>query len=77
MMLTDRNKIQPGCYVKIVNGLFSGFYATITNKSYGDELEINYFQKQYGKWILKDGDLDSCDVSHDFGEGISRRLFYI
>ena len=42
-MLTDRNKIQPGCYVKIVNGLFSGFYATAIDKSYGDEWEINYF----------------------------------
>ena len=31
----------------------------VTNKSYGDEQEINYFQKQYGKWTLKDGDLDS------------------
>ena len=28
----------------------------------GDEWEINYFQKQYGKWTLKDGDLDSCDA---------------
>ena len=22
----------------------------------------NYFQKQYGKWTLKDGDLDSRDA---------------
>ena len=62
MTSTDRNKIQPGCYVKMVNGSFSGFYATFTNKSYGDEWEINYFQKQYGKWTLKDGDLDSRDA---------------
>ena len=39
--------------------LFSGFYATVTIKSYLDEWEINYFQKQYGKWTIKDGDLDS------------------
>ena len=37
-------------------------YATVTNKSYGDEWEINYFQKQYGKWTLKDGKLDSRDA---------------
>ena len=48
--------------MKIVNGSFSGFYVTFTNKSYGDEWEINYFQKQYGKWTLKDGDLDSRDA---------------
>ena len=60
MTLTDWNEIQPGCYAKVVNVLFSGFYATVTNKSYLDEWEINYFQKQYGKWTIKDGDLDSC-----------------
>ena len=62
MALTDRNEIQPGCYVKIVTGSFSSFYATVTNNPYGDEWEINYFQKQYGKWTLKDGDLDSHDA---------------
>ena len=44
MTSTDRNEIQPGCYVKIVSGSFSGFYATVTNKSYGDE---------WGKIIFK------------------------
>ena len=34
----------------------------VTNKLYGDEWEINYFQKQYGKWTLKDGDLHSRDA---------------
>ena len=48
--------------MKIVNVSFSGFYATVTNKSYGNEWEINYFQKQYGKRTLKDGDLDSCNA---------------
>ena len=62
MMSTDQNEIKPGCYVKLINGSFSGFYATVTNKSYGDEWEINYFQKHYRKWTLKDGDLDSGDA---------------
>ena len=43
----------------MVNGLFSDFYATVVNHSCGDKLEINYFQKQHGKWVLKDDDLDS------------------
>ena len=48
--------------MKIVKGLFSGFYATVANNSYGDEWEIKYFQKQNGKWTLKDGDLNSPDA---------------
>ena len=44
MTSTDRNEIQPGCYVKIVSGSFSGFYATVTNKSYGDEWEKIIFK---------------------------------
>ena len=45
----------------------------VTNKAYGDEWEINYFQKQYGKWTLKDGDLDSRDAEDmNFGDDISR-----
>ena len=64
MTSTDRNKIKPGCYVKIINGSFSGFYVTVTKKSYGDEWKTNYFQKHYGKWTLKDGDLDSRDAEH-------------
>ena len=48
--------------MKIVKGLFSGFYTTVANNSYGDEWEIKYFQKQNGKWTLKDGDLNSPDA---------------
>ena len=47
MTLTDQNETQPCCYVKIVNGLFSGFYVTVTKKLYGDEWEIDYFQEQH------------------------------
>ena len=49
---------QIGDSVKIVTGLFQGYYATILGRSYGDELEIQYFEEKYGKWILK-GHIDS------------------
>ena len=64
MTLTDQNETQPGFYVKIVNGLFSGFYVTVTKKLYGDEWEIDYFQEQHGKWTLKGGDLDSQNADN-------------
>ena len=48
-----------GDYVKVVSGLFKGFYATVLGKSYGGEVEIQYFQEKYGKWVLKENDIDS------------------
>ena len=51
--------LQMGDYVKIVSGLFEGLYATVLDKSYGDEFEIQYFEEKFGKWILKEGDIDS------------------
>lgn len=34
-------------------------YATVKDNSYGDEVEIQYLEKKFGKWVLKPGDLDS------------------
>ena len=51
--------IKPGDCVKIVNGLFAGYYAIVLDSSYGDEWEINYFEKRYGDWVIKEGDIDS------------------
>ena len=31
----------------------------LPSHSYGDELEIQYFEEKFGKWILKEGDIDS------------------
>lgn len=50
-------------------------YAVITNDSYGDELELNYFRKVGGSlmidgrkydtyWVLKENDLDSREPEH-------------
>lgn len=51
--------LKPGDCVKINKGDFLGLYALILEKSYGDEWEIQYFEKSYGKWVLKKNDLDS------------------
>ena len=48
-----------GDYIKVVSGLFKGLYATVLGKSYGDEVEIQYFQERFGKRILKENDIDS------------------
>ena len=40
-----------------------GYYAVILDSSYGDEWEVQYFEMKYGKWVLKEGDLDSREPS--------------
>ena len=55
----DDGSLKVGEYVKVIKGLFSGLYATVLGKSYGDELEIQYFENSFGKYILKDNDIDS------------------
>ena len=40
---------QPGDYVKVLGGSFKAYYAVVTGSSYGDELEINYFEKMRKK----------------------------
>ena len=43
-----------------------GDYATIVDTSYGKELEIQYFEQKFGKWVLKnEGNIDSR-----FSEGL-------
>jgi len=56
---TEKQAITPGMYVKIIKEPFKSFYATVVGSSYGDELEINYFEKKLGGWILKEKDFDS------------------
>ena len=42
--------IRIGCYVKIIHGMYKGFYATVVDAS---------IEEKFGKWILKKNDLDS------------------
>ena len=57
--MTVPESVKCGDYVKVVSGLFKGVYATVLGKSYGDEVEIQYFQERFGKRILKENDIDS------------------
>ena len=36
-----------------------GNYAVVTGKSYGDEIEIKYFQKRENNFVIKENDYDS------------------
>ena len=57
------DNINIGYHVKIISQPYVGLYAVVINESYGDEMEIQYFEEKYGKWVLKDGDLDSREPS--------------
>ena len=50
--------------VKIISGLFQGYYAMVLGSSYGDENEIQYFTEKKTisgakYWVLKENNLDS------------------
>ena len=53
----------PGEYVKVIGGAFVGYYAVVTSEGYGDEVEVNYFEKKGKWWTLKEYDLDSREKS--------------
>ena len=48
-----------GDHVVIVKEPYKGYYATIIDKSYGDEWEIQYYEKRFKWYVLKDNDHDS------------------
>ena len=43
----------------IVKEPYKGYYETIIDKSYGDEWEIQYYEKRFKWYMLKDNDYDS------------------
>ena len=51
--------MQTGDFVKVVKGNFRGYYAVITEESYGDKIEINYFEKRQPFYVLKENNMDS------------------
>ena len=53
------NKLRISDCVQVVKEPFKNHYAIITDESYGDELEINYFKLECGYYTLVKGDLDS------------------
>ena len=68
--MTVNENILLGDCVEVTNQLYKGFYATIIGCSYGDELELQCFERKQGLpygiyWVLKENDFDSrekCDL---------------
>ena len=56
--MTVPQSLKYGDYVKVVSGFFKGFHVTVLCRSYGDEIQIQYSQGRFGKWILKENDHD-------------------
>ena len=52
-------EIWDGDYIMVIHELFRGYFAILTDKNYGDEFEIQYFQKKEKWWILKENYFDS------------------
>jgi len=48
-----------GDYVKMVWGLFKGYYVIVHSPSYGDDVKVQYLKKCFGKYVLKELDFDS------------------
>ena len=49
-----------GDYVMVIHEPFRGYFAVVTDNSYGDKSEIQYFQNKEKWWILIENDFDSC-----------------
>ena len=53
---------------KVVRGIFTGFYAIVTETSDTnrinelDQLQINYLKRCFGKWVVNENDLDSREI---------------
>ena len=52
-------RISTGESVRVVSGAFLGYFAMVVGESYGEELEIQYFEKKEKWWVLKEYDFDS------------------
>ena len=48
-----------GNYVMVIHEPFRGYFAVVTDNSYGDKSEIQYFQNKEKWWILIENDFDS------------------
>ena len=46
--MTVNENILLGDCVEVTNELYNGFYAIIIGTSYGDELELQYFEQKQG-----------------------------
>ena len=48
-----------GNYVMVIHEPFRGYFVVVTDNSYGDKSEIQYFQNKEKWWILIENDFDS------------------
>ena len=69
--ITRKHQMQTGNFVKVVKGNFRGYYAVITGESYGNEIEINNFEKRQCYYVLKENDMDShTQTDSELVEGV-------
>ena len=54
-----RSTFDMGDYMKVIRKAYQGYYATVTDCSVHEEIEINNFQRKEKFWKLRDYDLDS------------------
>ena len=64
-MIVNEN-ILPGDCVEVTNESYKEFSAIVIGSSFGDELELQYFERKQGLpyeiyWFLKENDFDSRD----------------
>ena len=50
------SNIKVGDFIKMIEGDYYGYHAVVSGKSYGDEIEINYFQKREKNFVIKEND---------------------
>ena len=58
----DTTVFKMGDYVQVISGNYKGCYATVLGEGYGDEIELNYFEKKRKWWDLKRNAKDSREV---------------
>ena len=69
-------KILLGDCVEIIHETYERFYDIVIGSSFGDELELQYFERKYGLpygiyWVLKENDFDcreNCDLKKSYSK---------
>ena len=52
VVMASISEFKVGDFVKMI----WGYYVVVLDSTYGDEWEIQYWRKKYGKWVLNDLD---------------------
>ena len=62
--------------MKVIENPYIAYYATVTDCSTSEEIEINYFQRKGKYWKLKEYDLDSRTPDEIELVPLSQVVFY-